>query len=102
MALKPKAHLEKANERAGTYEVTCFDHTIGTYQVEHRDDTMSNGEVQESRMHVVILQDFTCTYGKPRQYHFQRSHLVAATRHRNYNIESRIPHEFCIDTLVHT
>ena len=33
---KSKAHLEKANERAGTHEVTCFDHAIGTYQVEHR------------------------------------------------------------------
>ena len=46
MALKPKAHLEKANERAGTYEVTCFDHAIWTYQVGHRDGTMSNAEVQ--------------------------------------------------------
>ena len=45
-ALKPKAHLEKANERAGTHEVTCFDHAIGTYQVGHRDGTMSNAEVQ--------------------------------------------------------
>ena len=55
MALKPKAHLEKANERAGTYEVTCFDHTIGTYQVEHRGGTTSYNDVRESRMHVVIL-----------------------------------------------
>ena len=30
-APKPKAHLEKANERASTHEVICFDHTIGTY-----------------------------------------------------------------------
>ena len=29
--LKPKAYLEKANERAGTHEVTCFDHATGTY-----------------------------------------------------------------------
>ena len=28
-ALKPKAHLEKAKERAGTHEVTCFDHVKG-------------------------------------------------------------------------
>ena len=28
--------------------------------------------------------------------------MVAAARHRNYNIESRIPHEFSVDTLVHT
>jgi hypothetical protein len=51
-APKPKAHLEKANERAGTHEVTCFDHTTGTYQVEHRGSTMFDGEVRESRMHV--------------------------------------------------
>jgi hypothetical protein len=30
-ALKPKAHLEKARERAGTHEVACFDHATGTY-----------------------------------------------------------------------
>ena len=27
-APKPKAHQEKANERAGTHEVTCFDHVL--------------------------------------------------------------------------
>ena len=54
-APKPKAHLEKANERAGTHEVTCFDHATGTYQVEHRGGTTSDGEVRESRMHVVVL-----------------------------------------------
>ena len=27
---------------------------------------------------------------------------MAATRHRNFNIESRIPHEFSVDTLMHT
>ena len=84
-APKPKAHLEKARERAGTHEVACFDHTTGTYQVEHRGGTTSDGEVRESRIHVVVLQDFKCTCGKPRQYHFLCSHLVAATRHRNYN-----------------
>ena len=41
-APKLKAHLEKANERASTYEVTCFDHATGTYQVKHRDGTMSD------------------------------------------------------------
>ena len=51
---------------------------------------------------MVILQDFKCTCGKPRQYHFLCSHLVVAARHHNYNIESRIPHEFSVDTLVHT
>ena len=64
--------------------------------------TTSDGEVREWRMHVVILQYFTCTCGKPRQYHFIYSYLVAAARHHNYNIESRIPHEFNVNTLVHT
>jgi hypothetical protein len=27
---------------------------------------------------------------------------VAAARHRNYNIERRMPHEFSVDMLVHT
>ena len=27
---------------------------------------------------------------------------MAAARHHNYNIESRIPHEFSVDMLVHT
>ena len=51
---------------------------------------------------MVVLQDFKCTCGKPRQYHFLYSYLVAAARHRNYNIKKRIPHEFSVDTLVHT
>ena len=51
---------------------------------------------------MVVLQDFKCTCGKPRQYHFVCSHLVAAARHRNYNIERRIPHEFSVNTLVNT
>jgi hypothetical protein len=51
---------------------------------------------------VVVLQDFLCTCGKPRQYHFVCSHLVATARHRNYDIEARIPHEFSVDTLVQT
>jgi hypothetical protein len=63
---------------------------------------MSNYEVWESRMHVVVLQDFSCTCGKPRQYHFLCSHLVAAARNRNYDIESKIPREYSVDTLVHT
>ena len=29
---------------------------------------------------MVVLQDFKCTCGKPRQYHFLCSHLVAAAR----------------------
>jgi hypothetical protein len=51
---------------------------------------------------VVVLQDFSCTYGKSRQYHFVCSHLVAAARHRNYDIEARIPYEFSVDMLVQT
>jgi hypothetical protein len=89
-------------ERAGTHEVTCFDHAIGTYEVKHTGGTTSNGEVREWRIHVVVLQDFSCTYGKPRQYHFICSHLVAVVRHRNYDIKARIPHEFSVDTLVQT
>ena len=97
-----KGTAREGNERAGTHEVTCFDHATVTYQVKHRGGTTSDGEVQESRIHVVVLQDFKCTYGKPRQYHFLCSHLVAAARHRNYNIERRIPHEFSVNTLVNT
>ena len=54
-APKPKAHLEKARERADTHAVTCFDHATRTYQVEHRGGTTSDGEVREKRMNVVIL-----------------------------------------------
>ena len=49
---------------------------------------------------MVVIQDFKCTCGKLRQYHFVCSHLVAAARHHNYNIERRIPHKFSVDTLV--
>uniref|UniRef100_K3YZ76 SWIM-type domain-containing protein n=1 Tax=Setaria italica TaxID=4555 RepID=K3YZ76_SETIT len=72
---RPKKHLEKAKERAATHEVICFDLGIGTYQVEQRGGTTSDSEVRESRIHVVVLRDFTCTCGKPRQYHFLCSHL---------------------------
>uniref|UniRef100_K3ZDK6 SWIM-type domain-containing protein n=1 Tax=Setaria italica TaxID=4555 RepID=K3ZDK6_SETIT len=95
-------HLDKAKERAATHEVICFDLGTGNYQVEQRGGTTSDGKVRESRMHVVVLRDFTCTCGKPRQYHFLCSHLVVAAMHRNFDIESMIPHEFSADTLVHT
>ncbi|XP_022680705.1 uncharacterized protein LOC111256652 [Setaria italica] len=101
-AEKPKRHLIIANERASTHEVQCFDLGSGTYQVEHRGGTTSDGEIRESRIHVVVLRDFKCTCGRPRQYHFVCSHLVAAVRHRNFDIESMIPHEFSVDTLVRT
>jgi hypothetical protein len=101
-ALTPHAHLDKAKERARTHEVTCFDHTTGRYEVKHTGGTTSDGEVRESRIHVLVLQDFSCTCGKPRQYHFVCSHLVAVARHRNYDIEARIPREFSVDALVQT
>jgi hypothetical protein len=96
------AHLEKARERAGTHEVICFDHAIGGYEVKHTGGTTSDGEVRESRIHVVVLQDFSYTCHRPRQYHFVCSHLVAAARHRNYDAEARIPHAFSVDVLVQT
>uniref|UniRef100_K4A1T2 SWIM-type domain-containing protein n=1 Tax=Setaria italica TaxID=4555 RepID=K4A1T2_SETIT len=94
-AEKPKRHLSITNERASTHEVQCFDLGTGTYQVKHRDGTTSDGEIRESRIHVVVLRDFKCTCGRPRQYHFVCSHLVAAARHRNFDIESMIPHDPC-------
>uniref|UniRef100_K3YL30 SWIM-type domain-containing protein n=1 Tax=Setaria italica TaxID=4555 RepID=K3YL30_SETIT len=102
LAEKPKRHLIIANERASTHEVQCFDLGSGTYQVERRGGTTSDGEIRESRIHVVVLRDFKCTCGRPRQYHFVCSHLVAAARHRDFDIESMIPHEFSVDTLVRT
>jgi hypothetical protein len=51
---------------------------------------------------VVVLQNFSCTCGKPRQYHFVCSHFVVAARHHNYDIEAKIPHEFSVGTLVQT
>jgi hypothetical protein len=96
------AHLEKARERAGTHEVICFDHATGRYELKHTSGTTSDGEVRESRIHVVVLQDFSYTCHRPRQYHFVCSHLVAAARHRNYDAEARIPHAFSVDVLVQT
>uniref|UniRef100_K4A195 SWIM-type domain-containing protein n=1 Tax=Setaria italica TaxID=4555 RepID=K4A195_SETIT len=101
-AEKPKRHLSIANERASTHEVQCFDLGTGTYQVKHRGGTTSDGEIRELRIHVVVLRDFKCTCGRPKQYHFVCSHLVAGARHRNFDIESMIPHEFSVDTLVRT
>jgi hypothetical protein len=59
-----QAHLKKSKERAGTHEVICFDHATRRYEVKHTGGTTSDGEVQESRIHVVVLQDFSCTCGK--------------------------------------
>lgn len=98
----PTQHPNKAKERGHTHEVVCFDHTSGTYEVVQRGGTTSDGEIRESRKHVVCLQEFTCTCGAPKQYHFPCSHLVAAARARNYDIESRIPREYSVDYQVLT
>jgi hypothetical protein len=64
--------------------------------------TTSDGEVQPSRTHVVLLVAFLCGCGKTRQYHFTCFHYVAAARHLNFVFESRIPWEFSVESLVHT
>jgi hypothetical protein len=65
-APKPKKHLEKAKERAATYDVQCFDHNIDKYQVTERGGTTSDGEVRPSRSYIVVLSDFSCRCGRPR------------------------------------
>ena len=47
--------MQKEKERAGTHEVTCFDHATGSYEVKHTGGTTSDGEVRESRIHVVVV-----------------------------------------------
>jgi hypothetical protein len=76
-------HLAKAEDRARTHEVKCFDHTTGKYEVTERGGTTSDGDVRPSRSYIVILIDFSCTCGRTRQYHFLCSHYIAAARHRN-------------------
>jgi hypothetical protein len=78
-APKPKTFLEKAKERANTHTVDCFDLQSGTYEVFLQAGTTLDGESQESRKHVVVLNDLSCTCGALRQYHFPCSHLIAAT-----------------------
>ena len=101
-SIKAKQHLETAKERAYTHDVKCFDHDRGIYEVDQRGGTTSDGEVRESRRHVVVLEDFSCTCGAPKQYHFPCSHIVAASSHRNYDFESRIPSEFSVQKLLLT
>jgi hypothetical protein len=101
-APKPKAFLEKAKEWATTHTVDFFDFQSGTYEVYLQDSTTSDGESQESRKHVVILNELSCTCGEPRQYHFPCSHVIAAARARNFDIERRITPEFTVDKLVLT
>jgi hypothetical protein len=52
---KQEAHLEKAKKRAATHDVTCIHHPTGRYEVKHTGGTTSDGEVRESRIHVVVL-----------------------------------------------
>jgi hypothetical protein len=100
--LNAQQHMDKAIERAYKHEVICFDHQTGTYEVIQRDGTTSDGEVRESRRHVVVIQDFSCTCGAPRQYHFPCSHMVAACNHRNFAWQSLIPREFSVENLILT
>jgi hypothetical protein len=90
-AAKPKKHLEKAKEKAGTHDIKCFDHNTGKYQVTERGGTTSDGEVQPSRSYIVLLSDFSCRCGRPSQYHSLCSHYIAAARHRNFDYKTKIP-----------
>ena len=63
---------------------------------------MSDGEVRPSRSYIVVLSIFSCRYGRARQYHFPYSHYVAASQHRNFAYETKIPWEFSVDSLVLT
>jgi hypothetical protein len=101
-APKPKAFFEKAKERAATHTVDHSDFQSGTHEVYFQAGTTSDGESQESRKHVVVLNELSCTCGAPRQYHFPCSHVIAAARARNFDIERRIPPEFTVDKLVLT
>jgi hypothetical protein len=101
-APKPKKHLEKAKERAATHDVRCFDHNTSKYQVMERGGTTSDGEVWPSRSYIMVLSDFSCRCGRPRQYHSPCSHYIVAARHRNFDYETKIPWEFSVDSLVLT
>jgi hypothetical protein len=101
-APKPKQHLDKAKERARTHEVHCFDHIIGKYEVTERGGTTADGEPRPSRRYIVVLSDFSCTCGRTRQYHSPCSHYVAASQHRNFNYETKMPGELSVASLVHT
>jgi hypothetical protein len=99
---KAREHITKAVQRAHTHESTCFDHERGSYVVVQRGGTTSDSEVRESRRHVVVIHDFSCTCGGPRQYHFPCSHMVAACNHRNFSWERLIPPEFSVEKLIRT
>jgi hypothetical protein len=101
-APKPQQHLDKAKDRVRIYEVKCFDHDTGKYKVTEKGGTTSDGEVRPSRSYIVVLMDFSCKYGRTRQYHFPCSHYVAASQHHNFAYESKISREFSVDSLVRT
>jgi hypothetical protein len=65
-APKPMHHLAKAENRAHTHEVKCFDHMMGKYEVTERGGTTSDGDVRPWRSYIVILTNFPCTYGRTR------------------------------------
>jgi hypothetical protein len=50
----------------------------------------------------VVIEDFLCTCGRPRQYHFPCSHIVAACNHHNFCWRSLIPREFIVENLILT
>ena len=50
----------------------------------------------------MVLSNFSCRCGRTRQYHFPCSHCVAASQHRNFTYETKIPWEFSVDSLVLT
>jgi hypothetical protein len=50
----------------------------------------------------VVLSNFSCRCGRTRQYHFPCSHYVAASLHRNFAYQTKIPREFSVDSLVRT
>jgi len=99
---KPARHLNDEKGWARTHQVTCFDLNTWKYEVTERGGTTSDGEVWPPRRYVVVLLNFSCTCGIPRQYHFPCSHYIAAARHRNFSYTSKIPLEFTVDKLVRT
>ena len=67
-----------------------------------RGGTTSDGEVQPSRSYIVVLSNFSCRCGRTRQYHFPCSYYIAASQHRNFAYETKIPREFSVNSLVLT
>ena len=88
---KPNEHLNDAKGFAHTHEVRLFDLSTGKYEVTERRCTTSDEEVRPPRKYVVLLSNFSCTCGRPRQYHFPCSHYIAAARHRNFSYMRSIP-----------